>query len=224
MLTILWDNDGVLVDTEGLYFRATRTVLAEVGVELTPEQFKEISLKRGESTFSLAGEQGISLDEIVRLRAKRDRIYTDFLRTEPCLIDGAEEVLRALHGQVRMGVVTSTHRQHFEIAHARSGLAKYLDFVVAHGDYQHSKPHPEPYLTALARHQLRPKKCIVVEDSERGLASATAAGLECLIVLSEWTKDGDFRKAQKVLGSIAEVPNEILRFAGNRMSDTPRKR
>ena len=60
MLTILWDNDGVLVDTEGLYFRATRTVLAEVGIELTPEQFKEISLKRGESTFLLAVEQGIS--------------------------------------------------------------------------------------------------------------------------------------------------------------------
>ena len=112
-----------------LYFRATRTVLAEVGVELTPEQFKEISLKRGESTFFLAFDQGIPADEIARLRAKRDRIYTDFLRTEPCLIDGVEEVLRALHGQVRMGVVTSTHRQHFDIAHARTGLAKYLDFV-----------------------------------------------------------------------------------------------
>ena len=169
MLTILWDNDGVLVDTEGLYFRATQTALAEVGIELTPEQFKEISLKRGESTFLLAAEQGISRDEITRLRAKRDRIYTEFLRTEPCLIDGAEEVLRALHGQVRMGVVTSTHRQPFDIAHARTGLTKYLEFVIAHGDYQHSKPHPEPYLTALARHQLRPKKCIVVEDSERGL-------------------------------------------------------
>ena len=57
----------------------------------------------------------------------------------------------------------------------------------------------------------------MVEDSERGLAAATAAGLECLIVFSEWTKDGDFRKARKVLGSIAEVPNEILRFAGDRM-------
>ena len=85
MLTILWDNDGVLVDTEGLYFRATQTVLAEVGVELTPEQFKEISLKRGESTFLLAAEQGVPADEIARLRAKRDRIYTEFLRTEPCL-------------------------------------------------------------------------------------------------------------------------------------------
>ena len=215
MLTILWDNDGVLVDTEGLYFRATQSVLAEVGVELTLDQFKEISLRRGESTFLSAFEQGIPVNEITRLRSKRDRIYADFLRTEPCLIDGAEEVLRSLYGQVRMGVVTSSRRQHFDIAHARTGLAKYLDFVIAHGDCQHSKPTPEPYLTALARHHLRPKKCLVVEDSERGLASATAAGLECLIVLSEWTKDGDFGKARKVLGSIAEVPGEILRFAGN---------
>ena len=64
----------------------------------------------------------------------------------------------------------------------------------------------------------------MVEDSERGLASATAAGLDCLIVLSEWTKDGDFRKARKVLGSIAEVPGEILRFAGTRMGDTIREK
>lgn len=44
MFTILWDNDGVLVDTEGLYFRATQTVLQTMGISLTPEQFKEISL------------------------------------------------------------------------------------------------------------------------------------------------------------------------------------
>ena len=57
MFTILWDNDGVLVDTEGLYFHATQTVLATVGIDLTAEQFKEISLRRGESTFKLAAEQ-----------------------------------------------------------------------------------------------------------------------------------------------------------------------
>ena len=50
MLTILWDNDGVLVDTVGLYFRASQAVLARVGVQLTPEQYIDISLRRGEST------------------------------------------------------------------------------------------------------------------------------------------------------------------------------
>ena len=142
MFTILWDNDGVLVDTEGLYFRATKTVLATVGIDLTPEQFKDISLRRGESTFRLAAEAGIGAEEIARLRAERDRIYSESLAAMPCVIDGAEEVLRSLHGRVRMGVVTSTRRRHFDIAHAKSGLTKYLDFVLAFEDYRHTKPQP----------------------------------------------------------------------------------
>ena len=211
MFTVLWDNDGVLVDTEGLYFRATQIVLATVGVELTPEQFIDISLRQGQSTFKLAAEQGIPADTIDCLRAERDRLYVSFLQTEPCLIDGVEETLRALHGRVRMGVVTSTRRQHFEIAHARTGLGKYLDFVVTLEDYRHSKPNPGPYLTAISRYRLEPEQCIVVEDSERGLAAATAAGLECMIVRTEWSKDGDFRKASRVLDSIGDVADEILR-------------
>jgi beta-phosphoglucomutase-like phosphatase (HAD superfamily) len=115
-----------------------------------------------------------------------------------------------------MGVVTSARREHFEIAHAQTGLGKYLDFVLAREDYRHSKPHSEPYLTALNRYRLQPEDCIVVEDSERGLASAVAAGLECLIVLSEWTKDGDFRHAAKVLTNIRCVPEEVLRRASER--------
>ena len=210
MKTILWDNDGVLVDTEGLYFRATQIVLQTVDISLTPEQFKEISLRQGESTFRLAAEARIGADEIARLRAERDRIYAESLAAMSCVIDGAEEVLRSLHGRVRMGVVTSTRRKHFEIAHAKSGLTKYLDFIISHEDYLHTKPHPEPYLTAMARYGLRPEECVVVEDSERGLTAATAAGLPCLIVLSEWTRDGEFCRAYRVLESIRDVPGEVL--------------
>jgi len=213
MFTILWDNDGVLVDTEGLYFRASQTVLKTVGVDLTVEQFKDISLRRGGSTLILATEAGISDDEVAELRTIRNRIYADLLRARSCVVQGAEDVLQALHGRVRMGVVTSSRRDHFEIAHAKSGLTKYMDFIITHEEYQHSKPHPEPYLTALKRYGLRPEECIVVEDSERGLASATAAGLKCLIVLSEWTKDGDFRGACRVLEDIRDVPDEVLTLA-----------
>ena len=224
MFTVLWDNDGVLVDTEGLYFQATRSALATVGVELTLEQFKEISLRRGESTFGLAEQRGIGSEEIEDQRAERDRIYAGFLESKCCVIGGVDEALRSLHGKVRMGVVTSTRRKHFEIAHASSGLLPYFDFVLAREDYEHSKPHPEPYLTALRRYDLRPEQCVVVEDSERGLASANAAGLECLVVLSEWTKGGDFSLASKVLDEISYVPEEVLRRASERqMASEARK-
>ncbi len=213
MFTVLWDNDGVLVDTEGLYFRATQTVLSTVGIHLTPEQFIDISLREGQSTFKLAAEQGIAAEKIIGLRAERDRIYAGYLQTEPCLIEGVEDALRSLHGRVRMGVVTSTRRQHFEITHARTGLTKYLDFVVALEDYGHTKPNPDPYLTAISRYDLQRDHCIVVEDSERGLAAARAAGLGCLIVRTAWSKDGDFSAACRVVDNLAEVAEEVLRRA-----------
>jgi len=223
MFTVLWDNDGVLVDTEGLYFQATKTVLQTVDVGLTPEQFKEISLRRGESTFVLAEERGIDPNRIARLRAERDRIYAESLGAESRVMDGVAQVLRSLHGRVRMAVVTSTRREHFEIIHDRSGLLPYFDFVLTREDCEHTKPHPEPYLKALARAGNEPDECLVIEDSERGLASAKAAGLECLIVLSDWTRDGNFSQASKVLQNISQVPDEVLRLASDRQESWERR-
>ena len=174
------------------------------------DQFKDVSLRRGESCFILAAEHGITDDEIARLRTERDTRYTELLGSQSWAIDGAEEVLRSLHGRVRMGVVTSARRVHFEAAHANTGLRRYLEFELTREDYRESKPNPEPYLTALDRHNLRPEDCVVVEDSERGLAAATAAGLRCLVVLSHWTQDGDFSKADQVLQSICDVHGAIL--------------
>ena len=81
-------------------------------------------------------------------------------------------------------------------------------------DYRHFKPDPDPYLTAISRYGLQRDQCIAVEDSERGLSAATAAGLECLIVRSEWSKDGDFSKACRVVPSVAEVAEEVRRRSG----------
>ena len=213
MLTILWDNDGVLVDTERFYFRACQSVLSSIGLSLTAEQFKEVSLRRGESVFTLAAQQGVDKNQIARLRAERDRLYAELLRAEHCAVDGAEEVLRSLHGRFRMGVVTGSRREHFEIAHAKCRMTEYFDFVIAHGDYARSKPYPDAYLAALERHNIEPADCMVVEDSERGLAAAVAAGLQCLIVRSEWTKEADLCNACTIVESIREVPEVIERWA-----------
>jgi HAD superfamily hydrolase (TIGR01509 family) len=210
MFTVLWDNDGVLVDTEGMYFQACREVLGSVGIELSLEQFKDISLRQGESTFVLATEQGLDADEVSRLRQQRDHVYVHLIKTGTPAIPGAEEVLRSLFGRVRMGVVTSARREHFDAIHAKSGLVQYFDFVLTREDYVRSKPHPEPYLTALQRYDLDRDRCIVIEDSERGLKAASAAGLECVVVLSEWTKDGDFGRAVAVVEDLGGALEEIL--------------
>ncbi len=200
---IFWDNDGVLVDTENFYFQASAEVLSDVGVELSREQFIEISLRRGESVFDLAAGNKPYLDT---LRERRNRRYAELLGQGITPIAGVTETLRALHGQVRMAIVTSSQRDHFDLIHRNTDLLDYFDFILTREDYRHTKPHPEPYLTALARGCGDPQRCLVVEDSQRGLESAVAAGLRCLVIPGHLNQQSDFSTAHAILKDITEVP------------------
>lgn len=207
---ILWDNDGILVDTDELYFSATRDVLSKVGVDLTRDLFIQISLSQGRSTFDLAAEQGLSQEVITQLRADRNRRYSDLLKGGVRVLDGVEDTLRQLHGKVSMGVVTSSRREHFEIIHTTTGLLPYFDFVLTREDYRRSKPDPDPFLTAIKRNGLKGEHCTIVEDSERGLAAAKAAGIRCIVVPTSLTQAGNFSGAYRVFESAREVGAEVL--------------
>ena len=205
MKAIFWDNDGVLVDTERLYFSATRQILSAVGVSLTKEMYVDLLLVQGKGAWHLAKEKGISEEGVERLRDERNALYGDLLLREQTVMDGAEEVLRALHGKYVMGIVTSSRKDHFELIHRSSGLLKYFDFILSGGDYARHKPHPEPYLAAVERSGFKKEECLAVEDSERGLASAKAAGIHCYVIPTELTHNGNFSGADKVLTSIKDI-------------------
>lgn len=202
---IFWDNDGVLVDTEHLYFEATRDILATRGIVLTVADYRELFLRQSRGILHFAAARGWSDAELEAVRRARSARYSDLLRERSRVIDGVEEVLAALHGRVAMAIVTSSQRRHFDIIHERTGLLRYFDFVLASGDYDEPKPHPAPYLTAVKRAGVDPGACLVVEDSERGLASATAAGLKCVMVPSRLTAGASFHGAHKVLGDVREL-------------------
>ena len=202
---ILWDNDGVLVDTEGLFFQSTRETLAKAGIELTFEQFLDISMRQGRSAFQLAAGCGWTAEQIAGLKLERDRLYTEMLQQQTRVLLGVFETLRALHGRVRMVVVTSSQREHFEVMHAGTQLTDFFEFVLAREDFKETKPNPEPYLLALERLGLEAERCIAIEDSERGLTAARAAGLRCLVIPNDVTRNCNFQGATAVLPSAAEV-------------------
>lgn len=210
---LFWDNDGVLVDTERLYFLATRRVLATVGISLSQEQYVDLFLVQGKGAWHLAEERGFSPVAIQQMRDRRNQLYGTLLGQQPLVLPGVEDVLRALHETYVMGVVTSSRPDHFALIHQRTGLLRYFHFVLAAGDYAHSKPHPEPYRRAVERSGVPPEECMAIEDSQRGLTAATQAGIRCLVVPSALTRDGAFLGAHKVLTSLAELPTELSRLA-----------
>jgi HAD superfamily hydrolase (TIGR01509 family) len=201
---ILWDNDGVLVDTERLFFESTRRTLARIGIEFSLEQFLELSMRQGRSAFRLATENGWEEQQIADLKNERDLLYSEMLRRQTRVLPGVPETLKMLRGRMRMAVVTSSQRLHFEAMHADSGLTGYFEFVLTREDYSEAKPSPEPYLLALERLGMKAEKCLAVEDSERGLAAARAAGLRCLVVPNEITRNCTFHGATAILpGAVA---------------------
>lgn len=203
---IFWDNDGVLVDTEHLYFEATQKVLAQAGIRLTEDTYLELFLRQGRGAWHLAEEHGVPPADIDRLREERNALYAQLLHQAPRLIEGVLDVLEALHGKYVMGVVTSSRKDHFDVIHRSTRLLKYFDFVLASGDYSRGKPAPDPYLLAVERSGAAPDECIAVEDSERGLEAAVLAGIKCLIVPSRLTRACTFPGAHRILSSVREVP------------------
>ena len=116
------------------------------------------------------------------------------------------EVLRALAPTYKMAIVTTSKRTDFELIHKSRQIVNYMTFVLAKGDYARSKPAPDPYVTALAWFGAQPHEAIVVEDSERGLRSAVAAGVDCVVVANEFVAQQDLSSATYHIESISELP------------------
>ncbi len=207
---IFWDNDGILVDTERLYFAATKKIMASAGINLTKEMYIEHFLIKGKGTWHLAEKKGLSTEDINELRDKRNKLYGQMLEKESRIIDDAKEVLEKLYGKYLMGIVTSSRRDHFDLIHKSLGILKYFDFILTGENFKNLKPDAEPYLLAVEKSGFYKDECLAVEDSERGLISAKAAGINCFIIPTELTRNGDFSNADKVLKKISELPGVLL--------------
>ncbi len=191
---ILFDNDGVLVETEKWYFTANVEILKTMGIDLDEERYREIMIK-GQSAFILAEEAGYDSKTVEKARDKRNERYQHFIRTEDIAIRGVKEVLSSLKEKYRMGIVTSARREDFELIHASRGITEHMQFVLCSGEYKRSKPHPDPYLKGLELLGGNKEETFVVEDSQRGLHSAVNAGIECVIVDNHFTSTHDFSEA-----------------------------
>jgi HAD superfamily hydrolase (TIGR01509 family) len=206
---ILFDHDGVLVDTEFWYYKAGERAMADIGLTLDKDQYLR-DMNQGLGTWAQARTAGIDEQGISRQREVRNDYYQEYLRTEAIEIEGVVEALAELSKYVRMAIVTTAKRDDFEIIHEKRQIRQFMDFVLVREDYQLAKPHPEPYLTGLKRLGAIREEILVVEDSARGLNSAVAAGIECVIVHNDFTKAHDFSRASYRIETLMELKDIVL--------------
>ena len=124
--------------------------------------------------------------------------------TEQWYFKANVEILR------HMGITLTLGREDFELIHAKRGLVEHMDFVLCSGEYEKSKPHPHPYLKALELFKAEKEEAIVIEDSQRGLMSASAAEIECVVVHNTFTSNHDFSLANHKIDSLNNLKKLLL--------------
>jgi HAD superfamily hydrolase (TIGR01509 family) len=207
---ILWDNDGVLVDTEHIFFEVNREIFAAEGIDLSVGDFISWFLEENRGAWHLLHDRGCSSEQVDHLRQVRNLRYAARLEQAAGLErKGICEVLAHLHGRARMGVVTASFEHHFHLAHQKSDLLRYFDFIVTKQTHIRSKPFPDAYLLGLTLLGIAPQECIAVEDSPRGLAAASAAGIKCIVLRSELLSAYSFSGAYRVVDTGKELAEEI---------------
>ena len=178
---ILFDFDGVLVDSEPIRFQAGAQALAEVGVSLTWERFTRFWLGRTDDAGlrDLLGDRFEA--EGKRVVARRNALYEARLPEVPAFADSVR-LLRRLPDGTRLAVATGSRQMEVERILARLRLSGRFHALVTTGEYARAKPAPDPFLTAARRLDLPPAACLVIEDSPAGVAAALAAGTPVVAV------------------------------------------
>lgn len=205
---VVFDFDGLLADTEEIHSRTWRQVLAERGVEVTSGEYAEHWIRRGcgIAEFLAARRLPFTVDELlVRKKALYHAAIAD-LRPMP----GALDLLDALAGRTRVALVTSGRREMVEAAVARLGMDGRFEATVTFEMVSRPKPDPEPFRLVCEMLGLPPRRCVALDDAEKGIVAAAEARMPAVAVPNEHTRDHDFSRAALVVPSLGDVTLEVL--------------
>ncbi|MFC3031110.1 HAD family hydrolase [Pseudoalteromonas fenneropenaei] len=194
---VLFDFDGTLVDSEALHYHSWCKVLAPYGIGYSEATFcDEFSgVPTLESAAILAKRHQLPRSAEA-LTDEKNRYFIETAKTMvPNLMPGAKTVLAQLQGQVRLALVTGSSKAEAMPVLQHYGLLDYFETIVCKEDVTAPKPHPAPYLQALARMQLSAEQAVAIEDSGTGLQSALAAELRTIVIPNAHSKDQNFNGA-----------------------------
>jgi beta-phosphoglucomutase len=197
---ILFDFDGVLLDSEPVHYACWAEVLSPLGVALEWEYYREYGVGVDDRemlrTVAARSHPPRNWEELWALYPAKKKLFQARMAQLPPFDPSLDGFLGELHGAYKLAVVTSSATTEIAPILAAGGIGRHFDTLVGGEDVQRHKPAPDPYL--LAAHRLGVRAALVVEDSEAGMASGRAAGFEVLAV------EGPADVRERVLGRLSK--------------------
>ena len=204
---LIFDFDGVIIDTETPSYETWQEVFKANGVQLDRSLWQRV-IGGGTDRFDVYKH----LEDIAGVRLNRDAIersqtdrYEALTRSSPLLPGVLEYIKEAGRLGLKLGVASSSTRVWVEENLAERGLLAFFQCVVTREDVDNIKPDPELYVVALNRLRTSPALAIAIEDSLHGVAAAKRAGMFCVAVPNPMTMDMSLENADLRLGALSEM-------------------
>lgn len=210
---VVFDLDGLMINTEDLFERSGRELLNRRGRMMTDDLRRQMMGRRPHEALALlidAHELSESIEELLaESKALLDRLVQQYLAPMPGLFELLDHVEQC---GLRMGVATSSPRSYLEEMLARFDLKRRFAMTLAAEDVTHGKPHPEIYLKAAETLGISPREMLVLEDSEAGTLAGASAQAVIVAVPHDHSRRHDFSSATYVAHSLADP--EIVKLLG----------
>ena len=205
---VLFDMDGVIVDTEPLHHKAYQQMFLEVGIEVSPKMYEGFT---GQSTRGIC-TQLCSLFNLQKhpqelVIIKSDHFTKLFFEDDDLqLMEGVKDLILDYHANGLILVLASSASM-FTINNVmkRFDLDQYFKAKLSGADLKASKPHPEIFIKAANSAGVLPNECMVIEDSTNGIKAAKDAGIYCVAYQSEHSKNQDYKLADMLISDYKEI-------------------
>ena len=221
MRAVIFDFDGVIADTESLHFEGLRRTLAEIQITLTEQDYYTDYLgfdDRGCILEALRiNHRPVSSSLVQDLMAKKAIAYMAAIKEHLVIFPGVRAYIEEAAATYPLAIASGALRPEIDLVLEQIGLRKAFGHITSAEDVANGKPHPEPFLQALAglnrqqsRSAIPTSSCLVIEDSRPGIRAAKAAGMRVLAVANTHTAQ-DLHEADAITMSLSETRLDEIR-------------
>lgn len=211
---IIFDLDGIIIDSDQLHKQSASIMFRSLGLSRAQHDLAQLDGMRDRDIFRRLKEKyhlTLNGDDVIR---KRLGIFLSLARRKLRLKKGFIRLVRQLKSRFKLAVTTSSQKEVWQLADAKFHLSRYFDVVMTGDDCERGKPYPDPYLKTCHLLGVDPTDCIVIEDALCGVQAAKRAGAKCIAVTADpnhpMAKEADY-----VVTSLSEIDQAVLDQVGN---------
>ncbi len=206
---IIFDMDGLLIDSEPVAKKTTLILMKEYGINFSGDTSKFLGLRNIDILKMIKDQYGIK-DSVQTMFSRQLKIYFSLAKNIKAM-PGLSSILKLVERQGwKKGLATSgtkIHVRHYLKMHKLTG---YFDTIVTADMVKKGKPNPETYLNAAKKFKVKPKDCLVLEDSPNGLLSAKRAGMKCIVVRGRGGRGLKFPRADAIVNNLGNINLRLI--------------